>query len=209
MALIRTLCIDDHAIVRQGIIHLISREPDIVVVGSAATGEAGLALFRSCRPDVTLMDLRLGTMSGIQVIRAIRSDDASARVVVLTMYQGDEDIRSALEAGVQLPTYTRTPLLSRSSESYETFMLAVTQGRSVRLVNLLKSGLRTRLWTPREIEVIGLIGEGMRNKEIAVCLGIAEETVHVHVKNIFQKLKVNDRTAAMHVALRRGIIHVP
>ena len=208
MALIRTLCIDDHAIVRQGIIHLISREPDIVVVGSAATGEAGLALFRSCRPDVTLMDLRLGTMSGIQVIRAIRSDDASARVVVLTMYQGDEDIRSALEAGAAAYVHKDTV-----AEQIVRVIRDVHAGGNPGPIGAPSKSVEE--WaenaplTPREIEVIGLIGEGMRNKEIAVCLGIAEETVHVHVKNIFQKLKVNDRTAAMHVALRRGIIHVP
>ena len=208
MALIRTLCIEDHNIVREGIIHLISREPDIMVVGSAATGEAGLALFRSCRPDVTLMDLRLGTMSGIQVIRAIRSDDASARVVVLTMYQGDEDIRHALEAGAAAYV-TKDTVAEQIVRVIRDVHAGVNPGPIGVASKSVKEWAEKAPLTPREIEVIGLIAEGMRNKEIAVCLGIAEETVHVHVKNIFQKLEVNDRTAAMNVALRRGIVHVP
>ena len=208
MASIRILCIDDHAIVREGIIHLISREPDIMVVGSAATGEAGLALFRSCRPDVTLMDLRLGTMSGIQVIRAIRSEDASARVVVLTMYQGDEDIRRALEAGAAAYVHKDT-VAEQIVRVIRDVHAGVNPGPIGVASQSVEEWAENAPLTPREIEVIGLIAEGMRNKEIAVCLGIAEETVHVHVKNIFQKLKVNDRTAAMNVALRRGIIHVP
>ena len=208
MALIRTLCIEDHNIVREGIIHLISREPDIMVVGSAATGEAGLALFRSCRPDVTLMDLRLGTMSGIQVIRAIRSDDASARVVVLTMYQGDEDIRHALEAGAAAYV-TKDTVAEQIVRVIRDVHAGVNPGPIGVASKSVEEWAEKAPLTPREIEVIGLIAEGMRNKEIAVCLGIAEETVHVHVKNIFQKLEVNDRTAAMNVALRRGIVHVP
>lgn len=203
---IRVLCVDDHRIVREGIGLIIGRQPDMEVVGSAASGEEAVELFRICRPDVTLMDLQLGTMSGVDAIRAIKAIDNNARIVVLTMYSGDEDIFRALQAGAV--TYLLKDTLSddlinvvREIHSGKTPLGPDVEAR------LAERATRPRL-TPREVQVVELIAQGMRNKEIAAALGISEETAQVHVKNILAKLKVKDRTAVVSVALRRGIIHM-
>jgi two-component system NarL family response regulator len=200
------LCVDDHRIVREGIALIIGREPDMEVVASAATGEEAVHLFERHQPDVTLMDLQLGAMSGVDAIRAIRLGAPEARVVVLTMYQGDEDIHRALEAGAV--TYLLKDTLSddlirvvRDVHSGEHPVSADVQAR------LAERADRPTL-TPREIQVVELISQGMRNREIAVSLGISEKTAQVHVKNILAKLSVTDRTAAVNVALRRGIVHI-
>jgi two-component system NarL family response regulator len=204
---IRILCVEDHRIVRDGIRLIIGAQPDMDVVGAAATGEEALNLFERQRPDVTLMDLQLPGMSGLDTIRRIRERDASARIIVLTMYQGDEDIYRALDAGAV--TYLLKDMLT---EELITVVRAVHEGERP-----LSNGIRARLeerathptLTPREIQVLELISLGERNKEIAARLGISEETVRVHIKNLFSKLNVSDRTAAVHVGLRRGIIHIP
>jgi DNA-binding NarL/FixJ family response regulator len=203
---IRVLCVDDHWIVREGIGLIIASQPDMEVVGSAATGEEGVVLFKQNRPDVTLMDLRLRTMSGLEAIQAIRREQADARVIVLTMYQGDEDIHRALAAGAA--AYLLKETLSddlvrivREVHAGERPIGADVQAR-------LDERAAQPTLTSREIQVLGLVSQGQRNKEIASTLGISEETVHVHLKNIFAKLKVNERTAAVNVALRRGIVHI-
>ncbi len=203
---IRVLCVDDHRIVREGIGLIIARQPDMEVVGSAATGEEAVALFKRERPDVTLMDLQLATMSGLEAIQAIRREDADARIIVLTMYQGDEDIHRALTAGAT--TYLLKDTLS---DDLIRFVREVHAGRRP-----IRADVKARLderatqptLTPREVQVMELVSEGRRNKEIAVLLGISEETVQVHLKNIFAKLKVGERTAAVNVAIRRGIVHI-
>jgi DNA-binding NarL/FixJ family response regulator len=203
---IRVLCVDDHRIVREGIGLIISRQPDMEVVGSAATGEEAVSLFKRERPDVTLMDLQLATMSGLEAIQAIRREDAEARIIVLTMYQGDEDIHRALSAGAT--TYLLKDTLS---DDLIRFVREVHAGRRP-----IRADVKARLderaaqptLTPREVQVMELVSEGRRNKEIAVLLGISEETVQVHLKNIFAKLKVGERTAAVNVAIRRGIVHI-
>jgi DNA-binding NarL/FixJ family response regulator len=203
---IRVLCVDDHRIVREGISLIISRQPDMEVIGSAATGEEAVALFKRERPDVTLMDLQLPTMSGLEAIQAIRREDADARIIVLTMYQGDEDIHRSLTAGAT--TYLLKDTLS---DDLIRFVREVHAGRRP-----IRPDVKARLderaaaptLTPREIQVMELVSEGRRNKEIAATLGISEETVQVHLKNIFAKLKVSERTAAVNVALRRGIVHI-
>ena len=197
---------DDHRIVREGIALILSREPDITVVATAATAEEAVAEFKRHLPDITLMDLRLGETSGIDAIREIRREYPAARIVVLTMYQGDEDIHRALSAGAT--TYLLKDALSDDL---------------IRVVREVHAGghpmapdVRARLdkraaqptLTPREIQVLQLVSQGKRNKEIAAILGLSEDTVPVHVKNIFAKLRVNERTAAVNVALRRGIIHI-
>jgi RNA polymerase sigma factor (sigma-70 family) len=200
------LCVDDHRIVREGIGLIIARQADMEVVGSAATGEEAVLLFMRERPDVTLMDLQLPTMSGLDAIRAIRREDAEARIIVLTMYQGDEDIHRALSAGAT--TYLLKDTLS---DDLIRFVREVHAGRSP-----IRADVKARLderagqptLTPREVQVMELVYEGRRNKEIATLLGISEETVQVHLKNIFAKLKVGERTAAVNVALRRGIVHI-
>jgi two-component system NarL family response regulator len=204
---IRVLCVDDHRIVREGIALIIARQPDMTVVGAAATGEEAVVLFDEHRPDVTLMDLQLGKMSGVEAIRAIRRRDNGARIVVLTMYHGDEDIHRALEAGA-----TMYLLKDTLSDDLIRVVREVHAGRTPSIGPDVQARLAERAagptLTPREIQVVELISRGMRNKEIAAALGITEETAQVHVKNILAKLKVQDRTAAINVALRRGIIHI-
>jgi DNA-binding NarL/FixJ family response regulator len=198
--------VDDHRIVRDGIALIISRQADMQVVGSAATGEEAVLQFKRHQPDVTLMDLQLGAMSGLDAIKVIRREHPTARIVVLTMYRGDEDIHKALAAGAA--TYLLKDTLSddlirivRQVHAGERPMGAVVKAK-------LDERATQPALTPREIQVIGLVAQGGRNKEIAGTLGISEETVQVHLKNIFHKLKVNERTAAVNVALRRGIVHI-
>jgi len=204
---IRVLCVDDHRIVREGVALIIKRQTDMDVVGMAATGEEAIELFKSCHPDVTLMDLRLRGMSGVEAIKAIRRLDASARVVVLTMYQGDEDIYRALEAGAT--TYLLKDTLADDLIQVIRDVKAGKQpGVSPEVqARLAERSVRPEL-TPRELEILHLISQGMQNKEIAASLGISEATARVHVKNILAKLDVRHRTAALNVALRRGIVHI-
>ena len=203
---IRVLCVDDHRIVREGIALILAREPDIEVVASAANADEAVAEFKRHRPDVTLMDLRLGERNGIDAIKEIRRDYPDARIVVLTMYQGDEDIYRALEAGAA--TYLLKDALSEDLVRVirEVHSGGKPLGRDVEAA--LAGRLKQPPLTPREVEVVRLIAEGMRNKEIAVTLGISEQTAKVHVKNILAKLGVSDRAAVIPVALRRGIIHL-
>jgi len=198
--------VDDHWIVRQGLGLIIEQEPDMDLAGSVASGEEAIAVYLRERPDVVLMDLLLPGMDGVDAISAIRRADANARIVVLTMHDGDECIHRALEAGA-------SSYLLKGSSSVDLI-------RVIREVHSggkpLQPDIRERLedrtarpgLTPREIDVLQLVSEGHRNKEIAELLSISEETVQVHLRNVFSKLDVRDRTAAVHVALRRGIIHV-
>ena len=185
---------------------IIGREPDMEVVASAATGEEAVDLFERYQPDVTLMDLQLGAMSGVDAIRAIRLKAPEARVVVLTMYQGDEDIHRALEAGAftYLLKDTLSDDLIRVVRDVHSGHHSVSPDVQARLAERAD---RPTL-TPREVQVLELIAKGMRNREIAASLGISETTAQVHVKNILAKLSVSDRTAAVNVALRRGIVHI-
>ena len=200
------LVVEDHRIVREGLILYLERDSQFEVVDAVGTGEDAVAAFRRHQPDVVLMDLQLPGMSGVDAIRAIRSIDGDARVVVLTMYEGDEDIRRALDAGAA------TYLLKASlSDDLIDVIRNVYRGsrRLPREVQVRLNGHAARpVLTQRELDVIELISRGQRNKEIAAALNIREETVEVHVKNIFTKLEVHDRTAAVRVALRRGIIHL-
>jgi len=203
---IRVLCVDDHRIVREGIALIIERQPDIKVIGSAASAEEAVELFRVSRPDITLMDLQLGAMSGVEAIRAIRRLEPRARIIVLTMYHGGEDIHRALEAGAA--TYLLKDTLS---DDLIRILRDVHAGRAPIdpevQARLAERAAKPTL-TPREIQVVELIAQGMRNKEIAATLGISDDTAQVHVKNILAKLDVKDRSAAINVALRRGIIHI-
>jgi two-component system, NarL family, response regulator len=205
-ATVRVLCVDDHRIVREGIALILSREPDIAVVATAATAEEAVIEFKRHLPDVTLMDLRLGESNGIDAIKEIRKEYPTARIVVLTMYQGDEDIHRALTAGAA--TYLLKDALSDDLIRVvrEVHAGGHPMGADVR-AQLDKRATQPTL-TPREIQVLKLVSQGKRNKEIAAILGLSEDTVPVHVKNIFAKLRVNERTAAVNVALRRGIIHI-
>jgi two-component system NarL family response regulator len=203
---ITVMCVEDHSVVREGISLIINLQPDMRVVAAAATGEEGLELFRLHKPDVTLMDLQLPGMSGLETIRAIRQESSDARIIVLTMYEGDEDIFRALEAGAV--SYLLKD--ARSEEVVRTVRGVRTGERPIAPEIAARLAERTTLrqLSHREHEVLELIAKGMRNKEIASALGISEETAHVHTKNLFAKLKVKDRTSAVTVALRRGLIRL-
>jgi DNA-binding NarL/FixJ family response regulator len=203
---IRVLCVDDHPIVRNGIAMIIGLQRDMSLVASASTAEEGLEAFRRHKPDITLMDLRLPCMTGVEAIRQIRKIDAAARVVVLTMYSGDEDIFRALEAGAStyLLKETLTDDVVRTIRDVHRGATTIPSDVAARLTTREGSPSLSR----REIEVLEHIAKGMRNKEIAPVMGISEETVHAHIKHIFGKLGVSDRTAALTVALRRGLIHL-
>jgi DNA-binding NarL/FixJ family response regulator len=205
-ARIRVLCVDDHRLVREGLVLIISRERDLEVIGSASTGEQAVAVFKSKRPDVTLMDLQLPRMSGLDAIRAIRDADPRARIIVLTMYSGDEDIYRALEAGAT--TYLVKDMVSRELTQIIREVHAGQQPLAPELQARLTDRANRPNLTRREVQVVELISQGMRNKEVAASLDITEETVRVHVRSIFSKLQVNDRTAAVRVAMLRGIIHL-
>jgi two-component system NarL family response regulator len=203
---IRILIVDDHSIVRDGLSLIIDREPDLEVVASAASGEEALDAFRRESPDVVLMDLQLPRMSGVEAIRAIRRTDSATPIVVLTMYEGDEDIHKALEAGAT--TYLLKDALS---DDLVRVVRAVRAGERPIPPNV-RARLEDRATKPqltnREVEVLELVLSGQRNKEIAFSLSISEETVQVHLRRIFAKLDVHDRTAAVSLALRRGILHI-
>lgn len=206
MARIRVLCVDDHRLVREGLTLIIAREPDMEIAGTAATGDGALAAFRETQPDVTLMDLQLGSTSGVDAIRAIRAEAPDARIIVVTMYHGDEDIYRAMQAGAT--TYLVKETLA---DDLVRVIREVYSGLRP-LSDEVRESLRLRALHPtltsREVEVLALIAQGRRNREVAAVLRISEETVRVHVKNVFHKLDVTDRTEAVSIALRRGIIHL-
>jgi two-component system NarL family response regulator len=198
--------VEDHGIVLEGIVWMISREPDLEVIASAATGEEAVQLHKLHRPEITLMDLQLPTMSGLDAIRAIRTEDPAARIVVLTMYQGDEDIYRALEAGAA--TYLLKDALSQVLLRTIREVHGGARPIPPNIAALLEARAGRPSLTTREIEVIKLTAKGLRNKEIADALTLSEETVRVHLKHILKKFKVSDRTAAVTEALLRGIIHI-
>jgi len=203
---IRIECVDDHAVVREGISLKINLEPDMTVVAAAATGEQAVAMFAEYRPDVTLMDLQLPVMSGLDAIRAIRAIDAAAKIVVLTMYSGEEDVYRALQAGAT--TYLLKGTLSDDLVRIVREVHAGGHPIPPAVSATLAARVARAALTPREVEVVALMAKGLQNKEIAVLMGISHETVRMYAKNIFFKLQVPDRTAAVMDALRRGIIHI-
>ena len=192
--------------VQAGLAATISPEPDMTVVASASNGKEGLEQFRQHQPDVTLMDLRMPEMGGVEAINTIRAEFPSAKIIVLSTYQGDEDIFRALEAGAV--TYLLKDTLA---EKMIGVIREVARGGHPILPEVAQK-LTSRMFrtalTAREIEVLHLVANGKRNKEIAGELGISDETVQGHVKNILSKLSVHDRTEAVAVAIRRGIVHL-
>ena len=202
--IISVLCVDDHRLMREGIVRIIELEPGLKVIAEGATGEEAIAQFTRVKPDVTLMDLQLRGMNGLQAIREIRRMQPDAKIVVLTMYEGDENIYLALQAGAM-------GYLLKDSVGNDLLRVIrdVHHGqRSVPPHIEVKFQARTsqRTLSIRETEVLELLAEGMRNKEISMTLGISEQTVRAHVKNILNKLNVHDRTAALSEGLRRGIV---
>lgn len=203
---IRVLCVDDHRLMREGVTRIVGVQPDMEVVAEASNGEQAVAQFVANRPDVTLMDLQLPVTSGPEATRRIRQLDGSARIIVLTMYRGDEDIHRAFEAGAM--GYV---LKDTISDDLIHAIREVHAGRRVvtpEIQEALDERARRPTLTLREWQVLELVAEGMRNKEIAVALGISGDTVGMHVKNLYSKLDVHDRTAAVAKAIRRGIIRI-
>ncbi len=204
--MIRILAVDDHALLRDGIAALIANQPDMELVGEAANGREAIDAFRQQRPDVTLMDLQMPEMGGIDALSAIRGEFPEARIVVLTTYAGDVQVFRALKAGAR--AFLLKGLLRK--ELLETIR-AVHAGQR-RLppeiaAEIAEHASDTAL-TPREIDVLRLIAGGNANKEVAARLSLTEETVKGHVKNILAKLDANDRTHAVTIGLKRGIIEI-
>jgi DNA-binding NarL/FixJ family response regulator len=201
---IRVLSVDDHPLLREGIAALIGNQSDMQLIGEAANGREALEQFRKHHPDITLMDLQMPEMSGIDAISAIRGEFPDARIIVLTTYVGDFQVSRALKAGAR--GYLLKAMLRQ--ELLETIR-AVHAGRkrlSAEVAAEIAEHATDDVLTPREIDVLRLIAQGNANKEIAGKLSLAEETVKGHVKNILAKLGVNDRTHAVTIGLKRGII---
>jgi DNA-binding NarL/FixJ family response regulator len=200
---IRVMCVD-RRLVCEGIARILERETDIEVVACATSGEESLRLFNAYHPDVTLMELCLKDMSGADAIRRIRHMSADARVIVVTASDGEENIRHALDAGAvsyMLKDADSSDLL-RVVREVHADARAAGHGSRARAA----APEPVRALTPRELQVIELVAQGMRNREIAVALDISQDTAHVHLRNIMTKLHVKDRTAAVGVWLRRGVM---
>jgi DNA-binding NarL/FixJ family response regulator len=204
--IIRVLCVDDHPIVREGLSSIVAMQSDMEIAGTAESGAEALRLFRELKPDVTLVDLRLRDTTGFELLREMLKQDPRARAIVLTSFEGDADIERALTAGARgyvVKGMVREELL--------TAIRAVHAGRKhvpAAIAAKLVDHLSSEKLTQRELEVLRQIARGLRNKEIGGELTIAEDTVKMHVKSILMKLGVNDRTEAVTLALRRGIIHL-
>ena len=203
---IRILSVDDHALLRQGIASLVSAEPDLELVAQAATGREAIDQFRRHRPDVTLMDLQMPDMNGIEAIIAIRGEFPTARIIVLTTYAGDVQVQRALKAGAR--GYI---LKGRVHRELLDAVRAVHGGQKripAEIATQLADHAGESGLSMREIDVLRLIAVGNANKEIAAQLAITEETVKSHVTSILAKLDANDRTHAVTIGLKRGIIEL-
>ena len=204
--MIKILCVDDHPVVLDGLSAIIAMQPEMELAATASSGETALKAFREHRPDVALVDLRLPDMSGFELIRAFRKIDNRAKTIVLSSYDGDADIQRALDAGAQ--GYVAKGLVR---DELLTAIRTVSAGGKhipASIAQRLVGHMQSDAISERERQVLSLVAAGKRNKEIAADLSIAEDTVKMHVRNIFSKLDVTDRTEAVTVALRRGIIHL-
>ena len=203
---IRVLIADDHYIVRMGLIALVNTEPDMEVVGEAADGAQALELFGKCNPDLALLDLRMPVKDGIQTASEIRNKFPNAQVLMLTAYDGDEEIYKALQAGAR--GYV---LKSSSGEKLIPAVRAVAAGQRwipKEIASRLAARNEFEELTPREVQVLRQLAKGLANKEIADVLKITEYTAKDHLKSILAKLHVADRTEAVTTAIHRGIIHL-
>jgi two-component system NarL family response regulator len=203
---IRILVAEDHLVARVGVSTIVNMQPDMTVVAEASNGQQAVELFRKHLPDVTLLDLRMPGMTGVEAAAAIRREYPNARMIALTTYGGDEDIRRALAAGVQ--AYLTKDVLH---DELLKAIRAVHSGQTY-LPAAVAAALAAQIPRPdlsaREVQVLELIVQGLANKQIAYALSIAEHTVKNHVKSILSKLGVQDRTQAATVAIQRGIIHL-
>ncbi|MBD1864503.1 MULTISPECIES: response regulator transcription factor [Trichocoleus] len=203
---IRVLVVDDHPVVRQGLIGMLEKAPDIFIVGQGRNGHEAITVFQHEKPDVTLMDLRMPEMGGVEAITVICSEFPNARIIVLTTYDTDEEIYRGLRAGAK-------GYLLKDSEPEEllTAIRTVIRGQQYIPLNVAAK-LAQRMTAPelsdRELEVLQLVGQGMSNQEISTALNISESTVKTHINRILSKLDVKDRTRAAIIALKRGIANL-
>jgi len=203
---IRVLVCEDHAIVREGVVSLLEAHDDFQVIGEAGDGQAALELFRRQPPDVTLIDLRMPKLNGIEVIRVLRREFPGSRFLVLTTYDTEDDVTRALQAGASgylLKGVNRTTLRDA--------IRLVHAGRRYippEIADRVIPGAAAEELTEREVEVLRRIAEGLSNKEIGEQLGISESTVKTHVNHLLEKLGVTDRTKALVLALKRGLVHI-
>jgi two-component system NarL family response regulator len=200
------LVVDDHALFRTGVANIINQEADLRVIAEAANGVEALAAFERHNPDVTLLDLRMPVMEGVEVVRRIRERDRQAKVIVLTTYDTDEDISRALRAGAKafvLKDITAEGLVACIHDvlAGKTYLAPAAAAK-------LAEGVTRVQLTPRELSTLRLLADGKANKEIATSLGISERTVKTHLGHLFEKLGVTSRTEAVKVASRRGLVRL-
>jgi DNA-binding NarL/FixJ family response regulator len=203
---IRLFCVDDHPLMREGIAAVIRNESDMQLIAEASTGHEAIQGFREHQPDVTLMDVRMPDMGGIDALLAIRTEFADARVIMLTTFEGDAEIQRALEAGAQgymLKSMPRKQLVDMIRKVHSG-KKQIPPEVAVQLIEHLGAETLSK----REVEVLQKVAGGNRNSDIAALLFISEETVKGHIKHIMEKLGASDRTEAVAVGIRRGIIHL-
>ena len=206
MGAIRVLCVDDHPLFREGIAAVIAHQKDMQLVAMAATAGEAIEQFRRHEPDVTLMDLRLPDMSGISAVASIRKEFPDARLIMLTTFEGDYEVQRALAAGAFGYILKTLPL-----QELVDVIRKVHGGRKqlpAELAQDLAQHLGSDSLTDREVEVLKRIAEGDRNRDIGEHLAISEETVKVHIKHIMDKLGAKDRTQAVAIGIRRGVIRI-
>lgn len=200
------LVVDDHALVRTGVVNIISHEADLRVVAEASNGVEAVDAYARHRPDVTLLDLRMPVMEGVEAVRRIRDLDSNARVIILTTYDTDEDITRALKAGAKafvLKDISADDLIACIHDvlAGKTYLAPAAAAK-------LAEGVARVQVTPRELSTLRLMADGKSNKEIANTLGISERTVKTHLGHLFEKLGVTSRTEAIRVASRRGLVRM-
>ena len=200
------LVVDDHALLRTGVAKIISQEPDLHVIAESGNGMEAVEAFERHRPDVTLLDLRMPVMEGVEAVRRIRERDPRARVIVLTTYDTDDEIARALKAGAKayvLKDISAEDLVAciRDVLAGKTYLAPAAAAR-------LAEGVTHVQLTPRELATLRLMADGRANKEIASTLGISERTVKTHLGHLFEKLGVTSRTEAIKIAMRRGLVRL-